>query len=180
METPGDWIMGHGYGFSLGALMVVSGSSEALRTPHNFAIYLLGYTGLVGCALYLCVLLGFAREVINCTDSRSKDAIIAGGLSVLVMALSGNLLETPFGAVPIYLVFGILLGVARKWNPAIHRRWPQESRRLPLSFESPESGETPPRLLTSRVPVLNLQDSPLNAISISELMLLAALRLVEG
>jgi hypothetical protein len=128
LVTPNDWTMGHGYGFSLGSLKIggVSGSTEVLRTPHNFAIYLLGYTGLAGCALYVCVLLTFLAEVVRCPDSPVRDGLMAGGLSVLVMAVSGNLLETPFGAIPTYLAMGMLLGLARRWRPAVPGRWPEK------------------------------------------------------
>jgi len=122
MKTNGDWLMGHGYGFSLGSLMSArEGFNESIRTPHNFAVFLLGYTGFVGCALYAWLLLAFIADVIRCPGSRIKDGIIAGGIGVIVMGLSGNLFETPFGAVPTYLAFGILLGLARKW-PAIRER----------------------------------------------------------
>jgi len=143
MATSSDWIIGHGYGFSLGSLMKgASGIDESLRTPHNFAIYLLGYTGLVGCAFYACILLAFIAAVVRCPNSPIKDGIIAGGLSVLVMALSGNLFETPFGAVPSYLAFGILLGLAREWKPTSSGR----------SSRSLASHPRPPRHLSAEAP----------------------------
>ncbi len=140
MATRSDWMIGHGYGFSLGSLLTgIAGFNDTLRTPHNFAIYLLGYTGLVGCALYACLLLAFIAEVARCPGSPVRDGIIAGGLSVMLSALSGNVLETPFGAVPTYLMFGILLGLARQWRPAAPGRWPRSlasGRRAPLHLSA--------------------------------------------
>lgn len=112
-----DWVIGHGLGPVLGDLLpgaTGDGYGHDLRTPHNFAIYLLGYTGLVGCLLYLIVFLAVVLEVARCPPSLVKDATLAAGASVVIMALAGNLLETPFGAVPAYTSIGVLLAVAQR------------------------------------------------------------------
>jgi O-antigen ligase len=90
------------------------GYGHDLRTPHNFAIYLLGYTGLIGCGLYLMVLLAILRDLLRWPSSDAKDAALAAGASVIIMAVSGNLLETPFGAVPTYISIGILMTIAER------------------------------------------------------------------
>lgn len=112
-----DWIIGHGLGPVLGDLLPGAegaGYGHDLRTPHNFAIYLLGYTGLVGCVLYLLLLIAMMAEIVMCPSSLVKDATLAAGASIIVMALAGNLLETPFGAVPAYTSIGVLLAVAQR------------------------------------------------------------------
>ncbi len=115
LDSPTAWLAGHGYGVILGDLVqddVAMG--QGVRTPHNFAIYLLGYTGLIGCALFLGILVSIACEVAKTPPSFMKDAIIVGGVGILVLALSGNLFETPIGAVPVYLTIGMMISVAQK------------------------------------------------------------------
>ncbi len=117
LSTTRDWIIGHGLGPVLGDLLTGAageGYGHDLRTPHNFAIYLLGYTGLVGCLLYLMVVLAVLVEIARCPSSLVKDATLAAGASIMIMALAGNLLETPFGAVPAYTSIGVLLAVAQR------------------------------------------------------------------
>jgi hypothetical protein len=114
LASPEDWTMGHGYGFSLGSLMPGElGYDSSIRTPHNFSVFLLAYTGITGLSLYGLVVIAFVIEVVRCQASLVKTAIMIGGVAVVVMALSGNLFETPFGAVPTYLTMGMLLQQAR-------------------------------------------------------------------
>ncbi len=115
-----DWLTGHGYGPVLGDILpgeYGTGYGHDLRTPHSFVIYLLGYTGLIGCALYSAFLLAMAFEIMRCPPSFLKDALMATSVSVIVMALSGNLFETPFGAVPAYTGIGMLLAAAQRQVP---------------------------------------------------------------
>jgi hypothetical protein len=115
LESPGDWIAGHGYGFSLGGLLSVAwgGYGNAVRTPHNFVVFLLGYTGIVGLFLYGLIVFAFGMQLRQCRPSRLKNGIIASAVGIMIMAFSGNLFESPFGAVPTYLTMGILLQLAR-------------------------------------------------------------------
>lgn len=121
LTSNSDWAFGHGYGPVLGDILpgeVGSGYTHDLRTPHNFAIYLLAYTGLVGAALYLALLIAIAFELYRCPPSFAKDATIAVGVAVIAIALSGNLLETPFGAVPVYALIGMLLTESQRATAA--------------------------------------------------------------
>lgn len=123
LTSVSDWMTGHGYGPVLGDLLPGSsgeGYGHDLRTPHNFAIYLLGYTGLIGCALYLAVLSSIVFAILKCPPSLAKDAVIVSGVSAIIMALTGSVFETPFGAVPAYVCIGALLGVAQD-QPAVVR-----------------------------------------------------------
>ncbi len=117
LTSPSDWLLGHEYGPVLGDILPGSageGYGHDLRTPHNFAIYLLGYTGLIGCGLFVIVLLAILRDLLRWPSSDAKDAALAAGISVIIMAVTGNLLETPFGAVPAYISIGILMTIAER------------------------------------------------------------------
>ena len=117
LESTSDWLFGHGHGPVLGDLLPGpsgQGYGHDLRTPHNFAVYLLGYTGLIGCALYLGLIGAILLAILECPVSAAKDAALASGLSVIVMAVSGNVLETPIGAVPTYLILGMLISMGQR------------------------------------------------------------------
>ena len=120
LDSSEDWLVGHGHGFSLGTLMPLAlGVDSSVRTPHNFAVFLLGYTGIIGLILYGLLVLAFATEVSRCPPSKTRTAIAAGGVAIAILALSENCLETPIGAVPTYLTMGILLRVARRGRTTI-------------------------------------------------------------
>jgi O-antigen ligase len=88
-------------------------NDRALRTPHNFAIFLLGYTGIIGLFLYCMLTLALVIQVGRCPRSRQKAGIVAVGLAITIGVLVENSLETPFAAIPTYLTLGILLQQAR-------------------------------------------------------------------
>jgi hypothetical protein len=111
LDSQGEWMIGHGYGFSLGTLMPEN--ALALRTPHNFGVFLLGYTGITGLFLYSLLALAFTVQVARCPPSRTKIAVVAAGVATIIAALSENYLETPFAAIPTYLTLGMLLQQAR-------------------------------------------------------------------
>jgi hypothetical protein len=102
------WLAGHGYGFSLGTLI-----HEDVRTPHNFSVYLLGYTGFIGLALYVGLILAFLAAIWSLRKGPFRSFLMAQLAVTLVVAAFGNGLETPFVAVPFYLVMGLAYGFAR-------------------------------------------------------------------
>ncbi len=108
LDAEGLWLTGHGYGFSLGTLIGID-----VHTPHNFAVYLLGYTGCVGLALYLGLILAFAGSFLSLPRSPFRPFLIGQLAATLIVASFGNGLETPFVAVPFYLVMGLAYGLAR-------------------------------------------------------------------
>jgi len=108
LDAEGLWLIGHGYGFSLGTLIGID-----VHTPHNFAVYLLGYTGCVGLALYLGLILSFAGSILVLPRSPFRSFLLGQLGATLIVASFGNGLETPFVAVPFYLVMGLAYGFAR-------------------------------------------------------------------
>ncbi|WP_207459222.1 O-antigen ligase family protein [Azospirillum sp. SYSU D00513] len=114
LETPELWLFGHGYGPELSD---IGADVEGLRTPHNFLIYLLCYTGLVGAALYLGLSACFILMFLRLPSSPYRSCLLGQFLVVWSLALFGNALETPFIAVPFYCGMGLLYGAARmEWT----------------------------------------------------------------
>ncbi len=108
LDAENLWLVGHGYGFSLGTLI-----HEDVRTPHNFAIYLLGYTGAIGLALYAGFVLALFGAIRGLPKGPFRRFLFGQATVTLVVASFGNGLETPFVAVPFYLVTGLAYGFGR-------------------------------------------------------------------
>jgi hypothetical protein len=105
-------LIGPGYGYSLKNLVTYLSVDAELRTPHNIFYYALGYSGWIGVAIFFslqgacAVLLWRTYKV---TGQAWGLAIWAAGLTA---AFFGNVLETPAGAIPLYLLIGLFVGPA--------------------------------------------------------------------
>lgn len=106
-DTPERALLGRGYGFPLYSLVPYLRTFDDLRTPHSEFYFCLGYTGWIGVALFF----GF-QAIIGVTLFRSWR--IGGdsfGFSVwassIVTSLFENGYETPFSAIPTYLMLGM-------------------------------------------------------------------------
>jgi hypothetical protein len=111
LESQWLWLLGHGYGVSLGSF---AGHGAILRTPHNFVIYFIGYTGVIGLMIFLGLLTALLVRFIRLPRSPMRTFVIAELVAMTVRALAANSFETPYGAVPFYLLLGMAYGVARQ------------------------------------------------------------------
>jgi hypothetical protein len=109
LDAENLWLIGHGYGFSLGTLI----HDEEVHTPHNFGVYLLGYTGYVGAAIFVGLVLALFTAIGALDRGPFRSFLFAQLAATLIVAAFGNALETPFLAVPFYLVMGLAYGFAR-------------------------------------------------------------------
>jgi hypothetical protein len=113
-EDPTTSMIGHGYGFPLANVVTFIEGRSDLRTPHNIFFYALGYGGWIGVTLFGLLLIALARLLWR-SYRASGDPF---GLVILVMGYAiasfGNYLETPFGAIPFYLLLGLAATPALK------------------------------------------------------------------
>jgi hypothetical protein len=99
-------ILGLGYGYPIWDHHP-EGLAYELRTPHSIVVWVLGYTGWLGLAIYLGMhaSLGIAMWRVY----RSSGQIF--GLLVWVLygiwSTADNLLEAPYGAIPFFLLLGL-------------------------------------------------------------------------
>ena len=110
-STPMLEAFGHGYGFDLFGLAppeVRAGQGE-LRTPHNLFFFCLGYMGWVGVVLVAWLQVTIIRLL-------WRSYALAGdpsGLVFWVMAMARAFFEegfeTPFKAIPFYLLWGMAM-----------------------------------------------------------------------
>jgi O-antigen ligase len=99
-------IFGLGYGFPIWDYHP-EGVAEGLRTPHSITVYTLGYTGWLGLGFFLLLQLSLAY-VLWRTFRETGEPF---GLMCLALfnlwACADNLLEAPYGAIPLYLLLGL-------------------------------------------------------------------------
>jgi hypothetical protein len=109
-------MFGEGYGFPIADL--VGYRERDLRTPHSVFFYALAYGGWIGVAIFFTL-----QFTLGMTLWRSwKISGVTFGpvlwLTFLSGAFFGNAFETPFGAIPFYLLTGLgaapLCAVLRK------------------------------------------------------------------
>jgi hypothetical protein len=129
-STPMIEIFGHGYGFDLFSLApgeVRVGQAPDIRTPHNVFYYALGYTGWLGVLLFGFLQLCIVSLVWRTYRSRGEVIGIVLWLMGMSTAFFGNFFETPFGAIPFYLLvgMGIAPGLLRTGELGAHSARPQ-------------------------------------------------------
>lgn len=103
-------LLGLGYGYPLWDLY--GAIPEGVRTPHNAFFYSLGYTGWLGVFLFFRFLWTLVRTLyISSKTSLEGEFVFITVLGGISGSFFGNVFETPFGAIPFYLLAGFGLAV---------------------------------------------------------------------
>ncbi len=112
--------IGNGYGFPLDNLVPYLRGVN-LRTPHNIFFFTLGYSGWIGVLLFFSLqatLVFLLWRVYRLTGQSFGLALLA---ATVTTALFGDLFESPMGAIPYYLMMGLIIGpVLRQYVAAPH------------------------------------------------------------
>jgi hypothetical protein len=107
-ENPVTVAIGEGYGYPLTRLVTYI-NDPALRTPHNIFYYCLAYQGWLGVGLFVLLQVSLGA----CQWRVYKETGQPYGFVLWTMVLAGacfsNSYETPFGAIPFYLLCGLTL-----------------------------------------------------------------------
>lgn len=109
-----DWIttwFGHGYGYPLVNLVPYLEGAN-IRTPHNVFLYALGYGGWLGLALFVVLQLVLVRLLWNAWRITGQPIGLMFWAFALTKATFDNFFETPFGAIPTYLLVGLAIAPA--------------------------------------------------------------------
>ena len=126
---------GHGYGFDLFGLApeeVISGqNSWETRTPHSVFYYALGYTGWVGLVLFGLFQLTILKLLWQAFRLTGQPAGVAFWFMGMAMACFEESFDTPYRAIPFYLLMGMAIAPALQRKGEPHAR-PAAAR--PLSF----------------------------------------------
>jgi hypothetical protein len=98
-------VWGYGYGFALGDLVPYL-RGEFIRTPHNEFFYALGYTGWVGVVLFSLFQFGLLRLLLQSWRATGDAFGLTFWFGMAAFSMFFPLGETPYGAIPFYVVAG--------------------------------------------------------------------------
>lgn len=105
-QQPETIVAGHGYGFPLHDLVPYLRHTD-VRTPHNIFFYALGYSGWIGVLVFYGFQFALGAVMFRVWKATGQFFGIIIWITALVGAHFGNVLETPFGAIPFYLMAGM-------------------------------------------------------------------------
>lgn len=108
LDTTTLQFIGHGHGANL--TQFVPDGTE-VRTPHNFVIFALFYTGIIGLACYALLIVTLMFKAYMIPERNLSAFLMSVIFMATVMALVGNMFEAPFCAIPFYLLCGVILGM---------------------------------------------------------------------
>jgi hypothetical protein len=103
-----DALFGLGYGYPIWDLHP-QGLDFKLRTPHNVFIFTLGNTGWIGVMFFAAIQLALGRLLWKAYNLSGQPFGLCAWLMLLVKAMFENFFETPFSAIPFYLITGLAL-----------------------------------------------------------------------
>ena len=118
-STPERTLFGPGYGYALWELHPLEIGDENLRSPHNVFMYALAYTGWTGVILFYALQLALAVLLWQAYRLTGQPFGLCVWSLLLVKGTFENFFETPFNAIPFYLLVGLALaplftgGIAR-------------------------------------------------------------------
>src|SRR5690606_21321487 len=108
LDTTKLQLIGHGHGTDLSRF---TPHGEDIRTPHNFVIFAIFYTGAIGLAFFCLLIAGILMRGYYIPDRNMRALLFALVFMMCMLAVVGNMFETPAGAIPFYLLCGIMLGM---------------------------------------------------------------------
>lgn len=126
-ENPVRALLGFGYGFPTGDLVPYL-KGQFIRTPHNFFLYALGYTGWLGVALFFVFQAELVRLLWRVWNHTGQPFGILFWTTSLVFASFIAFFETPYSAIPFYLIVGCVIG-SQHFSPGEGGRRPTRSPR---------------------------------------------------
>jgi O-antigen ligase len=127
---------GHGYGFDLFGLApeeVRAGQDEEIRTPHSVFFYALGHTGWVGVGLFAVLQITILRLLWRAFRLSGQPAGVVFWVMGMSMACFEQSFDTPYRAIPFYLLVGMAMAPAlqpvRELHPLCAARMPSFTAR---------------------------------------------------
>ncbi len=108
---PSRALLGFGYGYPLGDLVPYL-EGQFIRTPHNVFLYTLGYTGWIGVALYSAFQFQIVRLLWKTWKRSGQFFGLLFWVTSFALASFTAFFETPYGAIPFYLVVGSAIAPA--------------------------------------------------------------------
>ncbi len=102
-------LFGFGYGYPLGDLVPYL-EGDFIRTPHSAFFYVLGYTGWIGVALFALFQGELVRVLWKAYHRSGQPIGVVLWVAMVAYAQFTAFFEAPYGAIPFYLLIGLILG----------------------------------------------------------------------
>jgi hypothetical protein len=109
-DSPAWTLLGPGYGYPIWDLHPEYLNEQHLRTPHNVFMFALGYTGWLGVVLFYGLQWSLARLLWRVYRQTGQPFGLCYWAMIMVWAVFDNFFETPFGAIPFFLLTGMAVG----------------------------------------------------------------------
>jgi O-Antigen ligase len=110
-------LFGFGYGYPIGDLVPYL-QGDFIETPHDVFFYALAYTGWIGVILFALFQAGIGRLLWRADHRTSRPVGLVLWAAMLAYSVFTPFFETPYGAIPFYLLCGLLIA------PVLRRRRP--------------------------------------------------------
>lgn len=124
-EKPETIIFGLGYAYPIKALVPGQLKYSDLRSPHNIFYFVLSYSGMLGVTLFFWLQISVLLLLWRTYTATGQIFGLAFYVMTLVGAFFGNFLETPQGAIPMYLMTGFCIA------PLLRQRYLSERPSTP-------------------------------------------------
>lgn len=117
-ENPVRALVGSGFGndflLDSGAVQILAGTDwTGVRSPHNWVVGNLARLGTVGAILTLLVVVILIAKIVMLSNEIGKSELLLVAamttISLVLTSFIGVVLESPFGAVPFWWFYGILM-----------------------------------------------------------------------
>lgn len=110
-QSASSAIFGFGYGYPLGDLVPFL-EGHYIQTPHNAFFYALSYGGWIGVIIFFWFLAEIGRLILAVPGSEMRNFGITLFAALFTIAMFEPFFETPYGAIPFFLLFGIIVSQA--------------------------------------------------------------------
>ncbi len=111
-KSPLQALMGPGLGFPIWELHPSDTLRDPVRTPHNSYFFALGYTGWIGLALFCALQAALAGMLWNVYRRTGQAFGICLWAMAVTWACFDGFFETPYSAIPFYLLAGLATAAA--------------------------------------------------------------------
>ena len=123
-----------------------------IHTPHNITIYCIYYTGYIGLAIFFLMLAAIWYRGTQLNFRTLRTLYSASFWCTLLVAVTGNFLEAPFGAIPFYLLQGVLIGLDQKMTAEA-----RYARRVQAEWEREEWAQAEAERIERLTPAARVQ-----------------------
>lgn len=111
-QSPSTAFFGLGYGYPMWTFVEQLRSKAPLQSTHNDFIYALGFTGWIGATLFVLLQLEIARLLFRSFRATGQPFGLMAWSALVTLSMFESFFESPFGAIPFFLLVGIAIAPA--------------------------------------------------------------------